>query len=293
MRIVITGATGLIGSALASKLVSTGHEVLGVSRTSAPGTILWDVENRILDVSALEGIDAIVHLAGEPIDGRWTKAKRRRIRDSRIASTHLLCQAIASLPEPPHTFLSGSAIGYYGDTGGRTVTEDDSHGDDFMAQLCVDWEAAARAAADRTRVVMLRTGMVLADSGGALRPLTLATKMFVGGPMGNGRQTWSWITIEDEVRAIIHLLEADLEGPVNLTAPSPVSQREFMKALGRVLHRPTIVPAPRFGLRLILGELADSLILTSADVRPGVLEASGFSFLHGTIGPALEAVLAP
>lgn len=291
MKVVITGITGLIGSALAARLRADGHEVVGVSRSAGPDTIQWDLGARQVDAGALDGCDAIVHLAGETIDGRWSEAKKQRILESRTVSTEMLAQTITSLDSPPAVFVSGSAIGYYGDTGTDVVDETTGPGDSFLADVTVAWEEAATPAATAARVVHPRTGIVLHPDGGALKPLLLATKLFVGGPLGSGQQIWSWITLHDEVEALVHLIESDLAGPVNLTAPNPVTQRAMAKELASILGRPSFMPAPKFAVTTVLGEMADALIFTSADVRPSALEASGFSFAHPTIDVGLRAVL--
>jgi uncharacterized protein len=292
MKVVITGITGLIGSALAKRLSDAGHEVVGVSRRPGPNTIVWDLEARTIDTAALEGADAIVHLAGETISGRWTADKKRRIMDSRVVSTELLASTIATLEHKPKVFVSGSAIGLYGHTGSDVVDETSPAGSGFLSEVTVAWEAAAAPiAAAGVRLVYPRTGIVLDPSGGALKPLLLATKMFVGGPLGDGKQMWAWITLHDEVEALVHLINSDLEGPVNLTAPNPVSQRVMAKQLAKILGRPSFMPAPKFAVTAVLGEMADALIFTSADVRPTKLLGSGFGFAHSTIDEGLCAAL--
>jgi uncharacterized protein (TIGR01777 family) len=293
VKVLITGITGMIGSALGARLRAAGHEVVGVSRTPAPGTITWDLDAGSIEAGALDSVDAVVHLAGEPIDGRWTAKKRRRIVDSRIRSTALLADALAAADAPPKVFVSGSAIGFYGDRPGETVDETSPRGNGFLADLCVSWEAAAVPASRAgIRVVHPRTGIVLDASGGALKPVLLATKFFVGGPLGSGDQMWSWITLDDEVSALMHLLHADVEGHVNLTAPCAVSQRQFAQELGRQLGRPARMPAPRFALRALLGEMADGLIFASCDAKPNVLAASGFRFAQPALRDGLASVLA-
>ena len=292
MKIVITGITGLIGSALADVLRAAGHEVVGVSRRSGDGLVQWDLEERRIDRDALEGVDAIVHLAGETIGGRWTKEKKRRILESRTVSTSLLAETITQLDAPPKVFVSGSAMGFYGDTGTTVVDETAPRGEGFLADVVVAWEEAAAPVADTdVRLVFPRTGLVLDPSGGALKPLLMATKLFVGGPLGNGKQIWSWISLHDEVQALVHLIEHELEGPVNLTAPNPVTQREMAKELAKLLGRPSFMPAPKFAVTSILGEMGEELIFTSSDVRPAALQASGFEFAHEHVRDGLAAAI--
>lgn len=290
MRIAVTGSSGLIGSALNVRLRAAGHDVHSVSR-SPTADITWDPSQGRLDFAALDGVDGVVHLAGEPIAGRWTKKRKQRIRDSRVQGTELMAQAVLRMEIPPSVVLSGSAIGYYGDTGDAVVDESAEQGDDFLAGVVAAWERAAEPMADVCRLATLRTGVVLAESGGALAPVVRASRLFAGGPMGNGRQFWSWISIVDQVRAIEHLLTADVSGPVNLTAPGAVTQREFVKVLGAVLRRPSVMPAPAFAIRALLGEMADALIFTSTRVAPQKLIDSGFVFEHPSLEAAFRAVL--
>lgn len=300
MDIAVTGSTGLIGRRLVAELAGAGHRVLrlvrpGSSSSAGPSgdTATWDPAAGAIDAAALEGIDAVVHLAGEGIaEKRWTDEQKHRILSSRTEGTTLLAKALAALDRPPSVLLSGSAIGYYGDTGDRPTDEAGSAGSDFPAQVCVQWEAAAAPAVDAgIRVAYLRTGIVLDAEGGALARQLPFFKAGLGGRAGSGRQYLSWITLDDEVRAISYLLDADVAGPVNLTAPNPATNAEFTKALGRVLGRPTTI-LPMFGPRLLFGrELADSLLLTSQRVVPAALEAAGFTFSHPELEPALRAVL--
>ena len=298
MRIAISGATGLIGTALSSSLTIDGHEVIAmVRRPVADGerAITWDPANGTSDRAALEGVDAIVNLAGAGIgDHRWTDSYRREILDSRVRGTSLIAETIATLDRRPSVLINGSAIGYYGDTGDGMVDESAPAGDDFLARVCVEWEAAtAPAEAAGIRVAHLRTGVVLSPSGGAMGKMLPLFRLGLGGRMGSGRQWWSWITLADEVAAIRWLLDHPISGPVDATAPNPVTNREFTSALGTALHRPTILPVPRFGPRLLLGrELADALLFTSQRVVPAVLNESGFVFAHPTIDVALTAITA-
>ena len=290
MDVAITGASGLIGRALTDHLTGAGHRVLRLVRSGdQPDTARWDPEAGTIDAEALEGIDAVVHLAGEGIgEKRWTPEQKARIRSSRVSGTTLVATTLASLRRPPTAFLSGSAIGWYGDTGDRAVDESAPAGTDFLATLCVDWEAAtAVAEAAGIRTVHLRTGIVLSPDGGALGRQLPFFRLGLGGKVGSGRQYQSWISLLDEVRAITWLLGSDVAGPVNLTAPHPVTNAEFTKALGRAVHRPTTV-LPIAGPRLLLGrELADALLLTSQRVLPAALSAAGFEFVH----PALDGAL--
>jgi hypothetical protein len=294
MRIVLTGATGLIGGALAPRLGRDGHEVVALSRRSGPGLVVWDPDRSSLDPAVLAGAGAVIHLAGEPIGARrWSEDQKRRIRESRVRSTELLATTIAAMADPPAVFLSGSAIGFYGERGDEALTESSAPGRGFLAEVCEAWEAATSPlAASGVRVAHLRTGIVLDPQGGALAKQLPLFRFFAGGRLGSGRQWWSWISLADEVEAIVHLLTADVHGPVNLTAPAPVTNGEFTRALGQALRRPTFATVPTFGPRLLLGrDLADSLLFTSARVLPRVLEDSGYRFEHPTIAEAFRAIL--
>jgi uncharacterized protein (TIGR01777 family) len=300
MDIAITGASGLIGRALASSLRADGHRVRPFVRPSSsssdPGRITWDPTAGTIDAEALSGVDAVVHLAGEGIaSGPWTKAQRARIRDSRVDGTTLLSRAIADLDAPPSVLLSGSAIGFYGDRGDARVTEADGPGDDFLAEVCVAWEAAtAPAEAAGIRVAHLRTGIVLDRSGGALGKQLPLFRLGLGGRAGRGTQWMSWISLVDEVRAIRFALdEATVAGPLNLTAPEPATNAEFTRALGAALHRPTFLTVPRFATKAPagIGDLVGSLLFTSARVEPAALLAAGFRFEHPALDGALEAVV--
>jgi len=299
VQIAITGATGLIGTALSRSLQADGHEVVPVVRrpvSDGERAVRWDPATATIDGPALEGVDAVVHLAGAGIgDRRWDDAYRREILDSRVRGTELLVGALARLESRPSVLVSGSAIGFYGDTGDAIVDESAPPGDDFLAEVCAQWEAAADDAVDAgIRVAKLRTGIVLDRTGGALKKMLPLFRLGAGGRMGDGRQWWSWITIDDEVAAIRWLLDHDISGPVNAVAPTAVTNRDFTSALAHAVHRPAIFPVPAFGPRLLLGrDLADALLFTSQRVRPAALEASGFTFAHPTIDTALAAVLAP
>jgi len=296
MRVAITGSTGLIGSALKPHLESLDHEVIRVVRSSPSGTdISWSPTDGRIDPHALDGVDAVVHLAGAGIaDKRWTDDYKRELLESRTKGTTLISEAIVSADNGPTVFLSGSAIGIYGARGDEELTETSAAGDGFLASICVQWEEATSAAqAAGVRVAHLRTGIVLSARGGALKKQLPLFKLGLGGKMGSGDQWQSWISIDDEVAAITHLLASDTSGPVNLTAPKPVTNAEFTKALGEVLHRPTILPIPKFGPKLLLGgELADNLLFTGQKVLPAVLDADdGFTFQHPDLATALQALL--
>ena len=296
MDIAVTGASGLIGTALTRSLTAHGHRVLRLVRRDGGGsdTIRWDPAAGTIDAAGLEGIDAVVHLAGEGIgERRWSAEQKERIRSSRTLGTGLIARTVAGLTSPPKVLLSGSAIGFYGDTGDRVVDESAPAGSDFLASVCVEWEAAAAPAAEAgIRTAFLRTGIVLSPDGGALGKVLPIYKLGGGGRSGSGRQWWSWISLDDHVAATEFLLTADVAGPVNLVAPNPVTNAEYVKALGRAVHRPTTI-TPMFGPRLLLGkELADSLLLTSTRVAPAALIAAGFEFGQPDLDGALRSVLA-
>lgn len=298
MKIAITGSTGLIGSALGSALRSNGDEVVPVVRrpvAEGENAVRWDPAAGTIDAGALEGVDAVVHLAGAGIgDKRWNDAYRREILDSRVRGTDLIARTIASLDRKPTVMVSGSAIGIYGDTGDAEVDETAPATTDFLASVCSQWEAAAAPAVEAgIRVPYLRTGVVLAPEGGALAKMLPLFRLGVGGRMGSGRQWWSWISLDDEISAIRFLLDNEISGPVNATAPVAATNAEITKSLGRALHRPTFLPVPAFGPKLLLGaDLADSLLFTSQRVVPAVLEAHGFQFAHRTIDDAFAAMFA-
>jgi uncharacterized protein len=296
MRVIISGASGLIGSALSAALRTDGHDVVHlVRRTANAGEIQWDPAAGVLAADALDGADAVVHLAGAGIgDHRWTADYKRELVDSRVKSTTLLAATIAASNNPPPVLLSGSAIGFYGESDSRDLDEHSPAGTGFLADLCVQWEAATAAAETAgTRVVHLRTGIVLTPKGGALKKMLPLFKLFLGGRFGKGTQWQSWVSLDDEVGAITHLLTADVRGAVNLTAPTPVTNAEFTKTLGRVLRRPTLVPVPSFGPKLLLGgELANALLFTGQKVLPKALQDSGFQFRHTQLADALTELLA-
>jgi uncharacterized protein (TIGR01777 family) len=296
MKVAITGASGLIGSALSPFLSAGGHEVVRLVRRApkAADEITWDPEGSGIDGEALEGVDAVVHLAGENLAaGRWNRRRKARIRDSRIGPTRLLAGTLARMKRTPKALISASAVGYYGDRGDAWLTEETAPADDFLGRLVREWEeAAAPAAQAGIRVVHPRLGMVLSPAGGALRKMLLPFRMGLGGVLGDGRQYMSWIAIDDLVGVIHHaLVRDDVRGPVNVVAPSPVTNTEFTKALGRVLRRPTVAPAPAFALRLVFGEMADATILASIRVKPEKLVATGYRFRFPELEPALRHVL--
>ncbi len=294
MRILVTGASGLVGSALVPALAEEGHTVLRLVRhTPGPGEVCWAPDAGSLDAAALEGLDAVIHLAGESLNGRWTAARKARIRESRAQGTRLLSRTLAGLQHPPDTLISVSAIGYYGDRGDEVLREENPPGKGFLAEVCQEWEAATQPAADRgIRVVIPRLGMILSCEGGALAEMLLPFRLGVGGPLGSGKQWMSWITRDDVVGVMRHLLETtSLSGPVNATAPQPVTNAEFTRILGRVLLRPTLFRVPAVALRLAFGELADAAFLGSQRVQPARLLATGYAFLYPNLEGALRHVL--
>jgi uncharacterized protein (TIGR01777 family) len=293
MQIAITGASGLIGTALSVHLRAEGHDPVPITRSGSEG-IHWDPAEGEIDAAALEGIDAVVHLAGEGIaEKRWTDEQKRRIVDSRVDGTTLLARTLASLDRPPAVLLSGSAIGYYGDRGDAELVETSGPGDDFLADVVQRWEGATAAASEAgIRVAHLRTGIVLTREGGVLGKVLPLYKLGLGGKLGSGRQYMSWVSMDDEVGIITWLLTADVAGPVNLTGPVPVTNAEFTEAVGAALHRPTFLPVPAFGPKLLLGaELATALLFSSARVLPAAAEAAGYEFRHRTIDAALADIL--
>jgi len=302
MRVGVTGSSGLIGTALTARLRSDGHEVVRIVRrpvadgeTADGSAVRWDPAAGTIDAAGLAGIDAAVNLAGAGIgDHRWTEDRKRELVESRTRSTELLASTLAALDPRPSVLVSGSAVGYYGDRGDEVLTESSGPGDDLLAGLCVQWEASTAPASDAgIRVATIRTGIVLTTEGGALPKLLPLFRLGLGGRFGSGRQWWSWITLRDEVDAVVWLLTHDVSGPVNLTAPEPATNAELTKALGRALHRPAVLPVPSFGPGLLVGrELAHALLFTSARVEPAALTASGYPFSDPALDPALAAVLA-
>ncbi len=301
MDVAITGSNGLIGRALAKSLLADGHRVIPVVRPSSrspssteEGTITWDPATGLIDAGGFEGLDAVVHLAGEGIgEKRWTDDQKRIIRESRTVGTGLLAEALAACTNPPAVLVSGSAIGFYGDRGNEVLTESSTPGTGFLAEICEEWEAAAQPAVDAgIRVAFARTGIVLSKDGGALPQLLPLFKLFLGGKMGSGSQWMSWISIDGEVAALRWLLDHEISGPVNLVSPNPVTNAELSSTLGDVLHRPSFLPVPAFGPRLLKGrELADQLLFASQRVEPTALTTSGFPFRHTHLAEALRAIL--
>lgn len=297
MKILVTGSHGLVGSALIPALEAGAHEIVRLVRSTpkagAP-EVQWDAEKGSIDVARMEGLDAVVHLAGENIaEGRWTDEKKARIRDSRVKGTRLLSEALARLAQPPRTLVSASAIGYYGDRGAEVLPETSAPGSDFLAGVCRDWEAATQPAEESgMRVIHLRFGIILSETGGALAKMLTPFRLGLGGKIGSGKQFMSWIALDDVVGVINHALTLDaLRGPVNVVAPNSVTNQEFTKMLGHVLSRPTIFPVPAFAARLAFGEMADALLLASTRVEPLRLKESGYAFQYPELESALRHVL--
>jgi len=299
MRIAVSGSTGLVGSEVVTVLSAAGHGVVRlVRRTPAPGetsVLRWDPVKGEIDAAGLEGLDAVVHLAGENIaSGRWTAARKAAIRDSRVNGTRFLCEALAGLARPPKTLVCASAIGFYGDGGEDELTEESPAASGFLPGVCREWEAASGPAARKgIRVVGLRIGVVLSPNGGALSRMLPLFRTGLGGVIGSGRQYVSWVALDDLPLIVLHALQrGDLSGPVNAVAPRPVTNREFTEALGKALSRPTPLPVPAFALRLAVGgEMADALLLASARVLPRRLEETGYRFRFPELGGALRHLL--
>jgi uncharacterized protein (TIGR01777 family) len=295
MQVLVTGATGFIGSHLVAFLAQRGHAVQRVTRRpSRPGDVAWDPARGEIDAASLWPPDAVFHLAGENIaDGRWTEAKKQRIRDSRVQGTQFLSATLAGLPHPPQVLVSASAVGYYGHRGAEMLTEESGGGKGFLAAVCRQWEAATHAAVHAgIRTVCLRHGLVLSADGGVLHTLLPRFKLGLGGPVGSGRQYGSWISLPDLLYVILHCVGTEtLSGPVNAVAPTPVTMEEFATTLGQVLDRPTLVSVPEFAVRLALGEMAHELVFASARVVPARLHASGYVFTHATLEVALRDLL--
>jgi hypothetical protein len=297
MKIIVTGSSGLIGSALVAALTGRGDEVTCLVRTAAHARrtdgareVLWNPARGEVDAAELEGHDAAVHLAGDPVaEGRWTAEKKRRIRDSRVQGTTLLAATLAQLKTPPRTLLSASAVGYYGDRGGEVLTETSASGTDFLSGVCREWEGSTGSAkVAGIRVVLLRFGVVLSGSGGALAKMLTPFKLGAGGRIGSGEQYMSWIALDDVTGAILHALaHEELEGAVNVVAPRPVTNAEFTKTLGGVLGRPAIFAVPAFAARLAFGEMADAALLASQRAEPARLKATNYEFKY----PELEGAL--
>jgi uncharacterized protein (TIGR01777 family) len=295
LLVAITGSTGLIGSALVRSLVADGHGVRRLVRHSARASdeVSWYPERDEIDTKALAGIDAVVNLAGENIAQRWTRDSMHEIRESRVRATALIARTVATLSPRPRVLVSGSAVGYYGERGDEVLDEQSSAGDDFLASVCKDWEAATHAAGDAgIRVAISRTGIVLDPHGGALAKMLLPFRLGVGGHLGDGRHWMSWIALADMIRALRFLSENDrAAGAFNLTGPNPVDNGEFTRVLASVLHRPAIIPVPRLALELLYGPMAKGAALASQRVLPRQLLAHGFEFALPELQPALEAIL--
>jgi uncharacterized protein (TIGR01777 family) len=292
-KIVVTGARGLVGTALCAHLRSRGHSVVELSRGDGTGAT-WNQETGAIDAAVFEGCDAVVHLAGESVAGFWTEKKKAGIRDSRVGPTRRLAASLAALPKSPATFVCASASGYYGaDRGGEILSEESSAGSGFLAQVCQEWEKATKPADDAgIRVINTRFGIILSREGGALAAMLLPFKLGLGGTLGNGKQWMSWIALEDVARAIEHVvLHEELNGPVNFAAPYPVTNREFTRTLGRVLRRPTGFPIPGWVLRVLLREAADEMLLSSIRMLPVQLEGSGFEFRYEKVREALRGLV--
>ncbi|MCC6441820.1 MAG: TIGR01777 family protein [Armatimonadetes bacterium] len=294
MKILVSGATGLVGSKLTLFLTVGGHEAVPLRRGKAGANgVRWDPEAGTIDEGALEGFDAVVHLAGENIAQRWTPEAKKRICDSRVRGTQLLAGAVSRLERPPKVMVSASAIGYYGDRGDETLREDSGPGKGFLADVACEWEAATTPASESgIRVAILRFGIVLTPEGGALAKMLLPFRLGAGGNMGSGRQYWSWVSMNDLIGSISHALATEaLQGPVNAVSPHPATNAEFTRTLSRVLGRPAFFHAPALALRLVLGEMADALLLSSARVEPSRLLATGYTFRYPVLEEALRHAL--
>jgi uncharacterized protein (TIGR01777 family) len=295
--VVVTGPTGLVGTPLVASLEAAGAKVIRGTRrpTSAAGEMYWNGDKGEIDAAKLEGVDAVVHLAGENIAGRrWSESFKREIRDSRVKGTRLIAEAIARATNKPKALICASAIGYYGNRGDELLNENSPPGDDFLADVCREWEVSCQPARDAgVRVINTRIGVILSPKGGALHKMLTPFKLGLGGKISNGQQYMSWIALDDVVGAL-HFLVAHqtASGPVNLTAPNPVTNADFTNTLGHVLRRPTVFPFPAFAARLRFGEMADALLLSSTRVAPQALEAAGYAFQLPQLEPALRHLLA-
>jgi len=297
MKILISGSSGLVGTALIKSLETEGHEVFRLVRHAprSQAEVEWSPDRYSIALARIEGFDTVVNLAGESIaDGRWTEEKKRRIRESRVKGTKLLGDALATLTNPPRTFICASAIGYYGNRGDEILKETSAPGDDFLAEVCVEWEKATALATEKgIRVLNTRFGVILDAHGGALAKMLPPFRMGIGGRIGSGKQWMSWIALDDVVGALkFALTKKTLSGPVNFVAPNPVRNSEFTKTLGKVLSRPTLFPIPAFGVRLVFGEMADALLLSSQRVEPERLTKAGYQFQYLGLKDALRHCLA-
>jgi len=296
MKVLISGSHGLVGTALGNSLKADGHEVFALVRHApfSEAEVEWYPERGSLALSGMEGMDAVVHLAGESIaSGRWSDEKKQRIRESRVKATLVLSEALGNLREPPKTLISASAIGYYGDRGDLILHEGNAPGNDFLAGVCVEWENATESASQKQiRVIKARFGVILSPDGGALAKMLPPFRIGVGGKVGSGNQWMSWIALADVVSSLRLVLDnEDLSGPINFVAPNPVTNAQFTKTLGKALGRPTLFAVPAFAARLVFGEMADALLLASQRVAPEALKRAGFEFQYPTLEPALRAAL--
>ena len=297
MRILISGSSGLIGSALVARATALGHEVVRLVRppvAAGAAARVWDPARGVLDPAAVTGFDAVVNLAGENIAGRWTRAKKERILHSRVQATSLLAAALAGLAEPPRVFVSASAIGYYGNRGHEELTEQSGPGTGFEPLVCCDWEQAAAAAKERgIRTVFARFGIVLSAAGGALAKMLPVFRLGLGGVVGSGEQYWSWVAIDDAVNAIFHVIETEaLAGPVNVVSLEPATNRQFTQALGVALQRPTVFPLPALAVKLLFGQMGEEVLLSSTRVKPARLLETAFQFNRPQLDAALAHALA-
>jgi uncharacterized protein (TIGR01777 family) len=296
MKVAVSGSHGLVGTALCSSLSSKGHTVYRIARGggSDSNTIIWNIDAGTIDADKLNGMDGVVHLAGENIAaGRWTPEQKKKIKDSRIKSTRLLADAISKLPAKPQVVVSGSAIGFYGNRGDEQLSETSNPGFGFLAEVTREWEdAIAPVKAAGVRVVNLRTGVILSPKAGALNKMLPIFKLGGGGIVGDGKQYMSWVSLDDEVKAIEFMLtNTNIEGPVNVVAPNPVTNSQFTSILGHVIHRPTLFPLPGFAAKIILGEMADELLLSSQRCQPTKLLDNGYQFAFPKLDDALSAAL--
>ncbi|MGA8163974.1 MAG: TIGR01777 family oxidoreductase [Waddliaceae bacterium] len=297
MKLLISGSSGLIGSELVPFLKERGHRVVRLVRLESQlsdDTLLWNPEHHELNPKDFEGFEVVIHLAGENIaSGRWTLEKKKKIKDSRVMGTHMLCELFAHVENPPQLLISSSAIGYYGNRGNQLNDENSSPGKGFLAEVCAQWEAATEPASHKgIRVVTLRTGVVLSPKGGALGKMLLPFKLGLGGVIGSGQQYVSWISMDDYLGVILHIIgNNSIQGPVNAVAPTPVTNEELTKTLGKVLKRPTIFPLPTFAAKFLAGEMADEMLLSSTRVSPEKLIETGYTFLYPELERALRHLL--
>jgi len=291
-RVLISGASGLIGQAVATALSAEGYKISRLTRSQAQaGDVQWD-PSQPLSSGVVSGFDAVVHLAGESIVGRWTDTKKKRIRESRVLGTRNLAEALAKASQRPPVLVCASAVGYYGSRGDEVLREDSSPGDDFLSEVCREWEGAAKPAIDAgIRIVHTRFGLVLSNKGGALQKMLSPFRLGVGGRVGSGKQWWSWVDLQDVAGGILHVIKDNLHGPINFVAPNPTTNLGFTKVLGSVLSRPTIFPVPAFAARLAFGQMADELLLASQRVEPVKLKESGYQFKFTDLSSSLQSIL--